>query len=300
MEFPQRINKHIAESHSYKLFAKAIPNHWIIREVTERDYGIDCYIELVNTKNQLTGDLVSIQLKSTESINWQVNNSKTSKLYGINLSTTNYWYYFATPVFLFYIDLNTEDIYFTPIKATIRRNFFAYAKQEKFNYSINMTNKFNDEEGLKLFILHYIQERGRASFELITKHFLVNSQYFLDFADSHAQRDEFFGIENDDLVYITSVYENLRYIAHYLFIDWDIPELKELKEKSQKDFGSDYELHEGALAKLLEQLTARYEIIKKGLIDYITRIESEYWQIMDIHFFNYVLNLSFSDRYRVQ
>jgi hypothetical protein len=56
--------------------------------VTERDYGIDCYVELVNEKNQLTGDLASIQLKSKENINWNLDNTLT--ISNIKISTSNY------------------------------------------------------------------------------------------------------------------------------------------------------------------------------------------------------------------
>ena len=57
MELPTRDAKHVTEASSYKIFSRNIPNHWIIREVSERDYGIDCYIELVNNQNQVTGEL---------------------------------------------------------------------------------------------------------------------------------------------------------------------------------------------------------------------------------------------------
>lgn len=50
MKYPERIDKHITESSSYKIFSNAIPDNWIVREVTERDYGIDCYVEIVKKK----------------------------------------------------------------------------------------------------------------------------------------------------------------------------------------------------------------------------------------------------------
>ena len=59
MNLPERIDKHITETSSYKIFSCEIPDSWIIREVTERDYGIDCYIEVVNNRNEVTGDYTS-------------------------------------------------------------------------------------------------------------------------------------------------------------------------------------------------------------------------------------------------
>jgi hypothetical protein len=51
MKFPQRSQQHISETKSFKIFSSKIPDNWLVREITERDYGVDCYIEIVNNKN---------------------------------------------------------------------------------------------------------------------------------------------------------------------------------------------------------------------------------------------------------
>lgn len=56
MELPQRVPQHISETASYKIFSIKIPDEWILRDVTERDYGIDCYLELVNEKKRCWGN----------------------------------------------------------------------------------------------------------------------------------------------------------------------------------------------------------------------------------------------------
>lgn len=93
MKMPQRVPQHISETASFKLFSEKIPDKWIIREVTERDYGVDCYLEIVNDDNSLTGDLAIIQLKSMQSIPWTKND--TYLLADVKISTTNYLYKFA-------------------------------------------------------------------------------------------------------------------------------------------------------------------------------------------------------------
>lgn len=52
-ELPQRAENHIRESSGYKVLESVIPSQWMIRDVTERDYGIDCYIKLVDKKIDL-------------------------------------------------------------------------------------------------------------------------------------------------------------------------------------------------------------------------------------------------------
>ena len=88
MQLPDRIPNHIKETTSFKIFSNHIPDNWIIRDVTERDYGVDCYVEIVNDKNQLTGDLASIQLKSTEEIDWNLDD--TLLFSKVKISTSNY------------------------------------------------------------------------------------------------------------------------------------------------------------------------------------------------------------------
>ena len=67
---PMRPPQHISESDSFKLFNEKMPRNWIVRQVTERDYGIDCYVEIVKDNGALTGYLVLCQLKSRKSIPW--------------------------------------------------------------------------------------------------------------------------------------------------------------------------------------------------------------------------------------
>ena len=70
MKLTTRPTQHTSVTASFQLFSSIVPDNWIIREVTARDYGIDCYLELVDEDNNLTSDLVLIQWKSRENIKW--------------------------------------------------------------------------------------------------------------------------------------------------------------------------------------------------------------------------------------
>jgi Domain of unknown function (DUF4365) len=63
MKLPKRPDTHVTEAESWRLFQAIAPNEWIVREVSERDYGIDAYIELASKDGLVTGDLLSVQLK---------------------------------------------------------------------------------------------------------------------------------------------------------------------------------------------------------------------------------------------
>lgn len=53
--FPKRDNNHIIETFSYKVFSNSLPNQWIIRDLTKRDYGTDVLIEYVTDSGDVTG-----------------------------------------------------------------------------------------------------------------------------------------------------------------------------------------------------------------------------------------------------
>jgi len=66
MIFPQRPSAHIKETDSWKILQNSVPSEWLLRGVTERDYGVDCYLEMIGRDGSVRGDLISIQLKGTE------------------------------------------------------------------------------------------------------------------------------------------------------------------------------------------------------------------------------------------
>ena len=102
MRFPKRISKHIAESESFRVMSSWLPKEWIIRDVTERDYGIDVYVEIVEADQRVTGKMIALQLKSRKSLRFD--KSGTTKVGGINVSTCNYWHSLPIPVFLVVVD----------------------------------------------------------------------------------------------------------------------------------------------------------------------------------------------------
>jgi hypothetical protein len=148
MEYPKRAKQHISESASFNLFNLVIPNNWIARELTEKDYGIDCYLEIINDQDEITGELTLIQLKSVlYGIPWTKNDYYT--LTKIKVSTTNYWKNLAVPVFVFLTDIENKKVYFKSVDKEIRINYQNYLQQQKFNYHINILKNVT-ENSLKM------------------------------------------------------------------------------------------------------------------------------------------------------
>lgn len=290
MKLPKRVPQHISETASFKLFSSKIPDNWIIRDITERDYGIDCYLELVSDNNELSGELALIQLKSRQAIPWTKEDYYT--LTGIDITTSNYWYNFAVPVFIFLTDIDSRELYFVSVNHKIKRNFDEFIKQDTFNYKIKKTDKFEGENGVIAFKFYFYYEYYRQQFENELLFFLSNIQHFQDFQMEHSNRDFHMGIEDTDIIYFEAMHRNYRFLCIYLNICNPIPLLRELKQRSREKFKNElhYELYEHDLTEWMGEFQKLTLQITKGLKKFLVG-ELNYWLRINPTVYNYVNNI---------
>jgi hypothetical protein len=281
MKLPCRPEEHIIETESWKILQNCLPSKWILRDITGRDYGIDCYIELVNNKNELTGDLVSIQLKAKKQLKWQnVSKSKNhiSLLSGIKTSTINYWMNLPVPTFLCVAELSSKKLYFTPIKFYIRRNYTKLLNQKSLSFKIDDRFEMTNETGLQLFTAFYLLEKTHSVFRYKFTTLLINSRQFADFIAENLGRDYFLGVEPDVELRLLQMYMTCKSVADFLMIKWTVTPLSEAYEEDRKTWEDTfYRLHEMTLSKLLFQIL---QILPK-LIEEVRKIvletERDYW-----------------------
>lgn len=155
MDFPKRIKTHISESKSFDMVSKALPQEWIIREVTERDYGIDLYVEIVHEDGFVTGDLVALQVKSTEEINFSKDGDFS--LRDIKRTTLNYWIGLPVPVFVLLVNLSCEEVYWCNVKYDRRCGYYGGASKT-FSLQFKIENSIS-KSGISLFINSYFREK---------------------------------------------------------------------------------------------------------------------------------------------
>lgn len=294
---PKRVPQHISETTSYKIFSNSIPDNWIIRGVTERDYGIDFYLELVNNKNELTGDLILIQLKSKKEIKW--NKEGHYYLSNTKFSTSHYWYRFPIPVFVFLVDLKTKECFYTPVKHDIRLQFDKFLNKDPVKYTfIKSISKIDKtfELSLVVFQVVYYIEKHRERVENEILYFLSNLEKITDFLDDHMRRDFHLGIETQDLITIEAIYQNFDFLCYSLQIKWDIPKLNDIKRESIQKFGKYYELYEHDLGKLVMKLRPLVPILIKRMKEVFDH-EKAYWLYKNRTMFNYVINLEDYNNY---
>lgn len=154
MNYPSRDINHIKESTSLKILFEHLPNEWIIREMTERDYGIDLYIEIV-TDNRITGDLLAIQIKGKNKVKFD--KSRKCIYSGIKKTTINYWLGLPVPVFFVVVDLDAKIPYFVSVREQNRKGRFI---KDSKTVSLILSQDFkiiNSEANL--FKLMYLREK---------------------------------------------------------------------------------------------------------------------------------------------
>ena len=114
-----RTETHITETRSIKKLLNALPDAWVVRELTERDYGTDLVVELFglshdNAGYYPTGATLNIQVKGTTK-EAHILKNKNVISFSLKTSFLEYALKFPIPFILVLVDLtkpNTDGIYF--------------------------------------------------------------------------------------------------------------------------------------------------------------------------------------------
>lgn len=125
-----RTYQHIIDTRSIKKVLNALPDHWVVRELSERDYGIDLHIEIFNQTGtdrsnhdayESTGNLLNIQVKGTDS---EIKPSRENTIdFPLHRKNLSYFEKFAIPFILFRVDVSSNDgkIYFVWLQKYIKK-----------------------------------------------------------------------------------------------------------------------------------------------------------------------------------
>jgi len=299
MKLPKSPAEHISERESWKILNNCIPSEWILRDVTGRDYGIDCYIELVNKDNEITGNLISIQLKSKNHIRWKnkPNTSKKHALFsGIKIETVNYWMKLPVPTFLCVAETESKKLFFAPIEQQVRDRYHKFNNQKTFSFYLDKEFDLLKEEGLYYFLAFYFRELAHKSFSFYLTTLLNNAESYLDFLGWNLERDAFLDVETDRLLVMFNMYKYFHSVATYTGIEWKVTSLHDAIQKDRKIFKQPrILLHELTFGKLLkEMLPVMVKVLEKSR-DIILNKQKHYWQIKEYLLFEYCKSRQFEN-----
>jgi len=282
MKYPKRPSTHIKETDSWKILQNSVPSEWLLRGITERDYGVDCYLEMVCRDGAVRGDLISIQLKGTESLDWRQNkkqNRKEAKFSGIKIETINYWMNLAVPVFLCVAETSTKKLYFAPIKNQVRNQYRKYKLQKSLSFTLSSEHMLDDDEGLLNFIICYIQEKNFKELTELSRLLLIHLPQYYEFIMENQELDPFIGIEPDDELMFTHIYLTLHNLCNVLAIDWDIKWLSDIYNDDHKTWKDPvYSLHNLTLTQIMPQLNEKLVVVLESIKKIITKFQNEFWE----------------------
>lgn len=161
-DYPKRHITHLIEKDALEILNKQLPREWIIREITERDYGIDLYVEMVKEDKRVTGELIAIQVKGKEKIEFK--NDNTFTFYSIKSSTLNYWLNLPVPVFFVVVCTTSKQSYWCNIRDAYRTNKLMAGENKTFYTKISKDYNLSTN-GLILFRLNYLREKRWPAIE---------------------------------------------------------------------------------------------------------------------------------------
>jgi len=280
IRYPHRDDGHVKETRSFKAFEQAIPDAWLIRHVTERDYGIDCLVEIV-IGGTVNGYLTAIQLKGTNALSWAMleEGSLSATFSGTRVETVNYWMGLPVPVFLCIYEEYSSKIYFADVKHQVRRRFRELKKQKTFGFKILSFLELTDITGPLVLGGLYFKERGFEQFSGSLLDLMIHGSRYTDYIMDAIGRDFFLEVELDDLIQLVRLYRNCQVVASFLDIKWKMASLQEIFEEDRRNFNNCYEwLHEYSREKILRELAPIFvQSLCKGT-RLVHELEKDFWR----------------------
>lgn len=292
MKLPERPKNHILETSSFKIFERWIPDLWIIRQVTERDYGIDAYIELVNAKNEVTGDLISVQLKGTEKCSFKKDkNGEISATFpGVEISTINYWNKLPMPVFLFVVDVPQNLLFFAPVKKQLRSQYKKFLNQKTISFYLKENYSSISTKGLEYFLVEYFEEKEHVRLTEHIRTLIVHWKHYLEYFHAEMGRDSFLPVEEPEV--FLHIFKSLRELSRILNIKWDAAELKEIFEFDKVFKDEFYLLHALTMDKFVPDIEKMFFKIFESLRHIVTVQEADYWRKAEFLIFRKAFELN--------
>lgn len=106
MKIPKRSSTHRTDTLAVRAVISELPADWLIRNLEERDYGVDLQIEIFDG-DEPTGQIAHIQIKGTDSAF-----NGAPKFGSFPVKTIGYAERFSAPFFVFHTSTKTKETYF--------------------------------------------------------------------------------------------------------------------------------------------------------------------------------------------
>ncbi|NWC91066.1 MULTISPECIES: DUF4365 domain-containing protein [unclassified Pseudomonas] len=282
--YPDRSSSHITDNAAKNILRSALSPAWMLRDLSENDYGIDFLLEFASPENRILGQVVAIQLKGTESSGLQ---DEDHHRVSIKTSTLNMWLNYEMPVFLVLVDAKSGCVYLKSIEEEVRKNHRKYdsvaAQSVSFNFS--SADVFRAEGAIAKY--EYAKRLRRMDHDLIS----ITSLHH-DFVRLHVERyrrDEEGPVDGDGsynpsnpLGYhkyerkLRDIYKRMQRTSTLIGITWSIPSIERIVADGRwyPDWGN--EMHEVQFSSILDYLDDQMQTIC-GELELIISKYRDYW-----------------------
>jgi hypothetical protein len=289
MKFPERTSAHVTETESWRLLQALALKEWVVREVSERDYGIDAYIELIPKAGQITGQLMSVQLKGEQAIDWRPSEGglRVASSPSVKTTTAAYWLGLPVPVFLFVADLTAENIHFVAVQEGIRAQFDKLDSQKTISFALRDKLDLRSEVGLSLLDRSYARERRHEQFSFHITNLINQIDAFADFIRVNQNRDIFMEVEAERHLQFRALHESCRMASLYLEHEWTVESLSDLYAKDRDKWKDEtVYLHEQTLDRALQKIEMLFPALVRKALALVSETQANYWRNKDPVFFS--------------
>ncbi|MHA1360900.1 MAG: DUF4365 domain-containing protein [Candidatus Helarchaeota archaeon] len=278
--YPKRNAQHIADTKARGLFLNAIPPEWICREMLERDYGIDFYLELIGKSGNLSGHLVAVQLKGTKLLKWKGSGITRYSLFsGIRTSTIRYWMSLQVPVFLCVAEFSSKKVFFAPIKRQIRSKYGLYLRSRTFSFRLIQLLELSNTLGRNIFSQEYYRERSYERFNEAATDIVIHSDFYGNYFKRLRNIRDRVPVSIPDQITLGCLYSYLLIISKYSGASLRVKSLQHYFDIDKKMYNLSNEvLHGSTIKKIISLLEHDYNNILTIAKRIITKSEASYWK----------------------
>jgi hypothetical protein len=293
--YPLRHDSHVTDSAAKSIFRSTLPPEWMLRELSENDYGIDFQLEFTTADFRVTGQFAGIQLKGTSTGNMSIQGSHSIS---VNRRTLRLWRSYDAPVLLILVDTLSRMVYLKSIEHEIRRDpkRFILGTSNTINFTFTSADQFSSSKAL----ISYTEGKVLRRMDLDLPSVIQIHRDFVKLfwryrRDGHMAVDDEgpFDVENIGKHkyerQLRNVYLRMQTLSQLLGVGWDLLTVDEIIriERWYKSDGD--EMMEHHFTSILDKLDVQFQNIYAELQRIIADFKL-FWEMNDLELVHFALD----------
>lgn len=293
--YPLRHDSHVTDSAAKSILRSALPPRWMLRELSENDYGIDFQLEFTSPGNRITGQIAGIQLKGTSTRNIERQGSHSVS---VKRSTLNLWRHYEAPVLIVLVDTVSRMIYSKSIEHEIRREPEKYimSNSESVSFIFTSSDLLTEDKALDDYrigkMLRIMDHRLPSVIHVHRDFVKLFRRYGRDFHMT-VDDDGPFDVANVGMHkyerQLRGIYFRMQKLSNLLGVKWDVATVEEIIRNEIWDSCWEGEMMELHFTSILDKLDVQFQSILARLQE-IIKFYKRFWEMVDPELVHFSLN----------